>query len=354
MARFLSSKEASAGMAPGSAIFIGVQKMDEAHIRVVEYDTNTHSEARLNDIEELTPYLSRETKKWINVDGLHDVALVQKIGNLFGLHPLLIEDILNMGQRPKFEAFDNACLVSVKMLVYDETRQLVISEHVSIVFGNNFIITFQEQRGDVFDTIRARVAKSGTRMRKRQTDYMAYAILDTIIDHYLIITELIGDEIEDLEGSLSQNVSNDIVEKINGYKTEIIFLRKVVRPVKELALQFLKSESSLVHKTTVPFLRDMLDLIMHTSETVDSYRDILSDQLSIHHTLVSSKLNETMRVLTIFSVIFIPLTFIAGIYGTNFEHMPEIKHHYGYPAFWVLLLVVAASMFLYFKKKKWM
>jgi magnesium transporter len=354
MARFFKKRDENKGLAPGSLVFIGNKKVENIRIRVIDYDKSKLNEAQLDDISKGKEFKETKTVTWINIDGLHDLTLMQEIGDIFDLHPLLLEDILNTGQRPKLEEFDNCLFLVSKMLRYDKEKQEIIAEQFSMVLGSTFLITFQEQPGDVFEPVRERIRKQKGRIRGTGIDYLAYALLDTVVDNYISIIERLGGQIEDIEEEVLASPTPAVMEKINTFKREMNYLRKSIRPLREAILQVLKLDSELIEDKTIPFLKDLHDLITQATEAIDTYREMLSDQLNIYNSSISNRMNEIMKVLTIFAAIFIPLTFIAGIYGTNFEYLPELHFKYSYFIFWVVMISVAIVMLGYFNRKNWL
>lgn len=354
MARFFKKRDQNKGLAPGALVFIGEQRTEKPRIRVLDFDNTVLEEGVLEDIKEGKGFISKNSVTWLNIDGLHETSLIKEAGQIFELHPLLLEDLLNTGQRPKFEDFDNCLFFTLKMLRFDKEQDIFRSEQLSMVLGKTYLLTFQEKPADVFDPVRDRIRKSKGRIRVFGVDYLAYALLDTVVDNYLLIIEKIGSRVEDLEDLIISNSEADISEQIYTLKREINFLRKTIRPFKEATSALLKSESNLIDEKTVPFLKDLNDLVVQVTEGIDTYREMLTDQLNTYNTIVSNKMNDIMRVLTIFAAIFIPLTFIAGIYGTNFKFLPELEYRYSYFIFWFVLIVIAAILLLYFKRKKWL
>lgn len=354
MARFFKKREKIKGLSPGSLIFIGNKKVENVRIRVIDYDRVQLKEDELIDIAEGAEFKRTNTVSWINIDGLHDISLMKEIGTIFDLHPLLMEDILNTGQRPKIEEFDNCLFLVLKMLRYDGQKQMIISEQLSMVLGETFLLTFQEQPGDVFEPVRERIRKQKVRIRASGIDYLAYALLDCVIENYVFIVERLGEQIEDIEAEILESAEPAVMEKINTFKREMNYIRKSVRPAREAIMQMSKLDTELVHEQTIPFLKDLQDLAIQATEAIDTYRDMLSDQLDLYNSAIGNRMNDIMKVLTIFAALFIPLTFIAGIYGTNFEYLPELKFRYSYFVFWGVLLGVAIAMLIYFKKKKWL
>lgn len=354
MARFFKNREANKGLAPGSLVFIGNKKVENIRIRVIDFDNTNLNEQELEDIMQGTKYIETNTVTWINIDGLHDLEAINKVGKAFDLHPLLLEDILNTGQRPKMEEFDNCLFLVLKMLRYDDEKQIILAEQLSMIIGRTFLITFQERVGDVFEPVRERIRKQRGRIRASGIDYLAYALLDTVVDNYIYLVSKLGEKIEDIEVGILEETSAKTLEKINNYKREMSYIRKSVRPAKEFITKLPRLESEFIREETKPFLNDLLDLITQATEAIDTYREMLSDQLNIYNSSVSNKMNDVMKILTIFAAIFIPLTFIAGIYGTNFEYLPELHFKYSYFIFWGVMITVAIGMVMFFKRKGWL
>jgi magnesium transporter len=354
MARFFKKREESKGLAPGSLVLIGSKKVDNIRIRVIDFDESKLHEAQLEDISQGKEFKETKTVTWINIDGLHDITMMQKLGDIFDLHPLLLEDILNTGQRPKLEEFDNCLFLVLKMLRYDKEKQVIVAEQLSMVLGSTYLLTFQEQPGDVFEPVRERIRKQKGRIRGTGIDYLAYALLDTVVDNYISIIERLGEQIEDIETEVLTNPKPAVMEKINAFMGEMNYLRKSIRPLREAILQLLKSDSELIEDKTIPFLKDLQDLITQATEAIDTYRDMLANQLNMYNSSISNRMNEIMKVLTIFAAIFIPLTFIAGIYGTNFDYLPELHFKYSYFIFWGVMIVVAIALLIYFRRKEWL
>ena len=354
MARFIYKRDESKGQSPGSLIFIGKRKMESVKIRVMDYDKDILTEDEPKTVAEVRKYLDSDSVSWINIYGLHDKDVIQEMGELFNLHPLLLEDVMNTDQRPKIEESDHSLFFVLKMLRYDNEEQIIISEQLSMVVGPKFLLTFQEQPGDVFEPLRERIRKLKGRIRKSGVDYLAYAILDIVVDNYISIIEKFGAQIEDLEEEVLIHAKPEILERIITYKHEMNYLRKTVRPLNEAMFQLMKLEGEHIKKETVPFLKDLQDLIIHASEAVDTYREMLTEQLNIYNSSLSNRMNDIMKLLTIFAAIFIPLTFIAGIYGTNFDYLPELHYKYSYFIFWGVMVTVAISLLIYFKRKGWL
>lgn len=354
MARFLKKKTQAIGQAPGELIFIGEKKIEDTTIRLIDYDQEQLSENELQDIKDGIHFKDTSTVTWINIYGLHDTGVIGEVGKGFNLHPLVMEDIVSTGQRPRMEEYDNYLYFALKMMSWNSETKQIQSEQISMVLGQSFLITFQEQPGDVFEPLRERIRKHKGRIRKVGIDYLAYALLDTIFDNYLMIIERLGEKIEDLEDEILANPTQEVLSKINNYKREMNYLRKTIRPAREFILQFSRLDSDLVQEKTQPFLKDLLDLANQAVDVIDTYRDMLSDHLNIYDSRVSSKLNEIMKILTIFSAIFIPLTFIAGIYGTNFEYVPELHFRYSYFIMLGVMAILVVFMLRFFRSKRWL
>ncbi len=354
MARFIKDRIASKGQIPGSLILIGKQKMEHAVVKLMEYDTENLVEKEIDSIEDVASCKESDSVSWINIYGIHDLDLIQRLGEIFGLHPLFLEDILNTDQRPKYENSDSCDAFILKMLKYDEESKIISSEQITLILGKNYVLTLQEQTGDVFNPVRERIRSRKPSSRLMDSDYLAYALLDTLVDNYILIIESIGREIESLEERLFSNPDKSLVEEIYRLKTELSYLRKSVRPNKDVISHLLKSEDSYFQEKHQHFLRDLNDLIIQATDAIELYSGMISDHLNIYSTNVSNRINEVMKVLTIFASIFIPLTFIAGIYGMNFEYLPELTFKYSYFIFWGVVLCVGIGLLIYFRRKKWL
>ena len=352
MVRFIKKSSKTIGLPPGELIHIGEKKIEKTSISVIDYDEKNIEEKIVESIEECFPYKDKSTVTWINIDGVHDVDVIKKIGTCFNIHPLVQEDIVNTGQRPKFEDFEKFIYIVLKMLY--QPKDEIISEQVSIILGKDFVISFQESTGDVFNFIRERLRNSKGRIRKMGSDYLAYALFDAIVDNYFSILEKLGEKIESIEMEVVDNPTPKTVQAIHNLKRELIYLRKSVWPLRELIGKLQRNESKLIEKSTDVFLRDVYDHTIQVIDTVETFRDMTSGLLDVYMSSVSNKTNEVMKVLTIFAAIFIPLTFIAGVYGMNFQYMPELSIPWAYPAVWIVIIIVCISLLVYFKHKKWL
>jgi magnesium transporter len=352
--KFMKRTSQKAGMSPGTVMHIGEKKIEKAKITLINYDPDRLEEKELKSIEEAFPYKDTPPVSWINIDGLHEVGIIEKIGLHFGIHPLTLEDIVNTGQRPKVDDFEDYLYIVLKMLIFDETTCHISSEQVSLILGPHFLISFQEIEGDVFNFVRERIRKGRIHMRKSGSDYLAYALVDAVVDHYFIILEKMGERIEQFEDRVYSEPTPEILQAVHDLKREIIYFRKQVWPMREVLNTLQKTESHLVQQTNKVFIRDVYDHTIQVIDTIESYRDIIAGMLDLYLSTMSNRMNEVMKVLTIMATIFIPLTFIAGIYGMNFKFMPELEWKWSYPLLWAVLLVIFGGMLLYFKRRKWL
>jgi magnesium transporter len=353
MLKFTKKVSKKSGSAPGTLLHIGERRTDRVHITMVDYTSDGLREQELESIEDALALKETPTTTWLNIDGMHDVELIEKIGIHFNIHPLTLEDIVNTGQRPKVEEFDDYIYLVLKMLHVDKETHEIRSEQVSLVVGNHFLISFQEAPGDVFEPVRERIRKGKGRIRKGGVDYLAYALMDAVVDHYFVVLEKIGAVIETLEEDLLAEPSKETMQSIHALKRELIYLRKQVWPTREVINAVAKGEMSLVQEKTVMFFRDVYDHTIQIVDTIESYRDILSGMLDLYLSTISNRMNEVMKVLTIIATIFIPITFVAGIYGMNFKYMPELEWKWGYPAVWSIIGGIVLGMIVFFRRKKW-
>jgi len=353
MPRIIKKSSKSKGLPPGALIHIGEKKTDKVKISVMDYSTGKYDEKEIKKVEECFSLKRKPSISWINVDGLHEIDVIEKLGKCFDIHPLVQEDILNTDQRPKMEDFEKYVFLVLKMLYVDDKTNEIHSEQVSLILGNNFVISFQETIGDVFDPVRERIRGTKGRIRKMGADYLAYALIDAVIDNYYIILENIGEKIEGMQEDIISNPNPETLNQIYKLKRDMIYLRKSVWPLREVINGLLRGETKLIKKSTHIYLRDLYDHTIQVIDTIETYRDMVSGMLDIYMSSISNKMNEVMKVLTIFAAIFIPLTFIAGIYGMNFTHMPELDIAWAYPAVWVVIIVVAVSLLGYFRHRKW-
>jgi len=352
---FMKRAKQQVGLSPGTLVHVGEKKIEKVRIRIIDYDEAHLEEKEPKMVEESFPFKDKPTITWINIDGLHDIEIIEKIGKHFDLHPLVLEDIVNTEQRPKIEDFGDHIFVVLKMLYYDDKEKNQLeAEQVSLIFGSNFVISFQERLGKIFEPLRERIRKGKGRVRKLGTDYLAYALIDSIVDNYFVILEQFGERLEDTEQELATNPTAETLQTIRVFKKEMIFLRKSIWPLREVVNLLERGESSLIQESTGIYLRDVYDHTIQIIDSVESYRDMLSGMLDVYLSSISNKMNEVMKVLTIFAAIFIPLTFVAGIYGTNFTFIPEFEWQWSYFAFLLVLFLIAITMLVYFRRKKWL
>jgi magnesium transporter len=354
MNRLIKKRSEKAGLPPGTLVHIGEKKTEKAKITIIDYDETQFEEKEAKTIEECFPFKEKPTVTWVNIDGLHDIEVMEKIGKHFDLHTLVLEDILNTEQRPKIEDFDDYIFVVLKMLYFDESQDEIRAEQVSIILGSNFVLSFQERVGDIFNPLRERIRNAKGRIRKMGADYLAYALMDAIVDNYFTVLEKLGEKIEDIEEKLVSNPTPETLQTIHNLKREMIFLRKSVWPLREVVSSLERGESSLIKESTKIFLRDVYDHTIQVIDTVETFRDLLSGMLDIYLSSISNRMNQVMKVLTIIATIFIPLTFVAGIYGMNFEYMPELKWRWGYFLVLGSMAIIGVWMLIYFRKKKWL
>jgi len=342
-----------AALPPGTVEYVGERKAERVKITVFDFDDSHFEEKELRSIEECFPYRDTPGVSWINIDGLHDTDGLKKLGEHFGLHPLVLEDIVNTHQRPKVEDHQDHLFIVLKMLEYAEGETEVSAEQISFIVGPTYLLSFQEQEGDVWDPIRERIRTGAGRLRKSGTDYLAYSLIDAIVDHYFIVLEKIGDEIETLADELAAQPSPKTLRTIHALKREMIFLRKLIWPTREVAGILERAESSLIKKTTGVYLRDVYDHSVQLIEAMESYRDLISGMQDLYLSSMSNKMNAVMKILTIFATIFAPITFLAGVYGMNFKYFPELGWRLGYPLFWVVSLGLSLTLIVIFRKKGW-
>ncbi len=354
--RFLGRRSGKAGKPPGTVEYLGETPDREVAVTLMDYDARGLERRTVESVEELVPCLESETVSWVNVDGIHDVELLQEIGDAFGLHPLVLEDLASTGQRPKVEDYGEYVFLVLKMLTWGETpdgQGEVVDEQISLVLGPNYVLSFQERPGDVFDPLRHRLDNATARGRSLGPDYLFYRLMDAVVDHYFVVLERMGDRLDALDAELVEDPDQETLHRINRAKQELLFLRKSVWPLREVISALLREESELVDDHTRTFLRDVYDHTIQAVDTAETFRDIAAGMLDIYLSSLSNRMNEVMKVLTVIATIFIPLTFIAGIYGMNFEHMPELSVPWAYPAVWGLMLAMAGGMLLYFRRQGW-
>lgn len=350
--RFIKKRKEDIGVSPDDLIFRGEANVNEVALNSIEYNPQELIESDIKQTQ--LNQLNKENHiTWLNVDSLHDIDLLEDITSSFDIDQLAMSEVLNVHSRPRLIDYGTGTLISIRMLQVDEEGRIK-AENLSLVFTKSILISFQERPGDVFEPIRERLRKGKKRIRESGTDYLLFTLLDIVIDNYLYGISILGSKIEALEESFLLGANKEILNDINQYKKELNYLRKNILPAKEMIISLVKTDSELINDNTVLHLRELQSNISQAIDSTNSYREILSDQINIHHTLTSARLNDIMKFLTVFSVVFIPLTFIAGIYGTNFDNVPELHYQYSYHVMWGVMVAVAALMLLYFKKKDWL
>lgn len=338
---------------PGSLVHTGKPSASPITVAVMDYDEERLLEKSLPITEEFGKFAAAPTVSWLNVDGVHDQRVVGKLGRDLGLHPLVMEDIMGIGQRPKVEEVEDHLFIVLKMLYREPDRSEVTAEQVSLIVGGNFVVSFQERPGDVFEPVRERIRQSKGRVRQMGADYLAYCLIDAVVDNYFSILEELGERAERLEDEVVGQPTRRTLVEIHRLKSELIFIRRCIMPLRE-AVGSLSRGGKLVSQETALYFRDVHDHTVRVIDAIEHLRELASGLLDIYLTSLSNRMNEVMKVLTVIATIFIPLTFVAGVYGMNFRHMPELDWPWGYPLALALMLFIALAMLLYFRRKGWL
>lgn len=341
------------GKVAGS-LFPLTEVKDETKIDSIEYSKDFFRHRKNLSIQEMFHREKKDTILWLNTDGSNNVKIISDIGEKYNIHKLILEDALDIDIRPKIEFFEDHIFISLKMISFKTDINELETENVCLIFGNNYVISIQEgKEGDVFDPIRFRLSDSNSSVRRKSADFLAYDIIDIIIDNYFITLEKISEKLEDLDENLIDNPTPEVLRKLYHLKREVLFLRKAVWPLREIIAKLDRIESNLIQESTKPYIRDLYDHIIQIIDTEETFRDIISGMMDLYLSSVSNKMNEIMKMLSIISTIFIPLTFIAGVYGMNFENMPELKMEYGYHSILLIMAVIVLIMLFYFRRKRW-
>ncbi|MEC4750569.1 magnesium/cobalt transporter CorA [Methylomicrobium sp. Wu6] len=354
MIESLSYASEKSGMPPGSLVHVGDVHDHIQSISVINYNASQIEKRTLASVDDILPYITPDTITWIIVNGLQNVSVIEAIGRYFGIHDLVLEDILNTHQRPKFEDFENYLYIVFKAITLQNGDASVEYEQISLLLLNNIVFTFKEKPDDILDPIINRLNIPQSHLRAQGSDYLVYVIMDTVIDEYFALQDTFDDLIETIEDELLTNPTNDTLTAIQKIKRELIYLRRSISPLRELLAAIHRSESPLLSERTKHYFTDVYDHAIRIIEALESYRDLISGMLDIYLSSISNKMNETMKVLTVFSTLFIPLTFIAGVYGMNFEFMPELKWRWGYPLLWVIFIAISGLLLNFFRKRKWL
>lgn len=343
-----------AGMPPGSVVHVGAENTSDVKMSLLYYNAETAEQKIIISPEECSQYIDRKGITWIHFSGIHNTQFVEGVGKLFNLHPLVIEDIPNTELRPKYDEFDNYVFFTLKNLEYDKESNEINYEQISFVFGKDFVISFQERESALFRPITERLMNGISKARCRGTDYLVYLLIDATVDNYYAIAENIEENIEELEDRVMIDVSGKSLSEIQKTKRDLVMLMKSVFPLREAIGKMQRHENPLIHESTHVFLNSVYDHAVHIIESIETQRDILSGLMDIYLTNISNRMNSVMKVLTVIATIFIPLTFIAGVYGMNFQYFPEIGWKWGYAFFWGLCVACVCIMIVYFRKKKWL
>lgn len=349
--RLTPRKSHKLGLSPGSVVPVEAPELESVRITVTDYGPEEVEEREVSDVEECLAFRDSPSVTWINVTGLHDAAVVERLGRHFGLHPLVLEDLVNTEHRPKLEDYEGYLFLVVKMLTARDRE--VVDEQVGLVLGPGWVLSFQEREGDVFDPVRQRIRAGKGRIRSMGADYLAYSLVDAVVDHYFVVLEKLGDWVQDEEAEVVKDPDEETVHRIHRLKRELLLMRKAVWPMREVTSALQREETSLVSAEVTFFARDAYDHTIQVIDTVETLRDLTAGLLDTYLTSVSNQMNEVMKVLTIMASIFIPLTFVAGVYGMNFENMPELSQPWGYPAVLLLMGVVAVGMVIGFRARDW-
>lgn len=354
MSSIAKKRSLKVGLPPGSLVHIGEIFHPEIEISLIDYDATHCIEKDHLTIQECLKFLKKPSVSWINIRGIHDKDVLNAIGTHFGLHPLVLEDVMNTSQRSKMDDYKDYIFIVMRMLMYNETTDCVEDQQVSVVLGNNFVISFLEDGETVFNPIRNRIRSETSKIRSLGADYLCYSLVDSVVDNYFVILEAVDKKLEDLEESLMGTPAKNTMQKIQHLKREIILLRKSVWPMRDLINDLRRSENPLIKETTKVYLHDVYDHTIQAIDTIESLRDLSSGMLDIYLSRISQHLNEIMKVLTVLATIFVPLTFIASLYGMNFDYMPELHSKWGYPAVLGVMLSISFLMLYYFHRKKWL
>ncbi|MBD2703199.1 magnesium/cobalt transporter CorA [Spirosoma sp. BT702] len=367
------SAEKTLGTSPGTLTYVGEEIQHATKIKRIDFnatdfhidESNKLSSCRLPELE--TQFVS-----WIDVDGIHESNVVAALGRQYHLHPLLLEDVLNVEQKPKIDIYDDApprtdngityhpagqvVFVTMKMLHHSRQKQEIDVEHVSFVVGKHYLISFQEERTkDIFEPVIDRIKASSGKTRRNGTDYLLYALMDVMVDHYFLLTERIGEKMDDLEEEIVQErATQQTLATLYTLKRELAVIRRTVNPVRDIIGTLLREESELIKPATLPYLRDLADHVNQVIETLESYRELIAGLMDVYYSIVSNRMNSVMKTLTIISSIFIPLTFIVGVYGMNFDNMPELREPHGYFGVLIIMAIIAVGEIIYFKRRGWM
>jgi len=346
-------KKKKVGAPPGTLVYTGEKPKIKTKVMIIDYDSENFSIEEIKDFNNNLLEIGKNKIRWINITGLSKIHIIEKIGEIFNLHPLVLEDILNPNQRPKFETYENYAFIVLKILIWNQEDEIFESEQISLILGVNFVISFLEQESDIFTPIIERIKLKKGWIRKMKADYLTYALIDVIVDDYFIILEIIGENIEVIEDKLVKNPEPEVLKSIYELKRNSIDVRKSIWPLREVINKLQREQSNLISNELQIYIRDLYDHIFRISDLLENYRDIIFGMLDMYLSSVSNRMNEIMKVLTIISTIFIPLSFLAGFYGMNFLYMPELKSPISYPILILVMTLIVIIMIIFFRKRKW-
>jgi magnesium transporter len=352
----MTDRRAKLGKSPGTLMHLGERKNRPVEIHIMDYNEKSINEYKIDKVSDLRSFIKPDTVTWINIDGIHDAEKIREIGEIFSLHTLLLEDLMNPEHRPKIEHAENYIFFTLKMLNLNKDGRNIKKEQVSFFLGENWVLSFLEDPGDVFEPVRLRIRSEKGRIRGSKSDYLAYALIDVIVDHYFLIIDSISDRIEVLEWSIFHNEIPDpkTAQKIQALKKDLMLVRKSVIPIRDAVGSLEKGISPLIHTKTTFFLKDVYDHTLYITDSIEVFREMLNSAMEMHLSALSNRLNKVIKVLTIISTIFVPLTFLVGVWGMNFKFMPEIEWKYGYLFAWSTIIITTIGLIIFLRKKKWM
>lgn len=347
-------KRQKPGLPPGSVVFTGQKKVDKVLIEYLQYDSEKISEKSLDNQRDIVFHQSPDDRvDWYDIRGLHDTSLLETTGKMFSIHPLILEDIADINQRPKFEEYENGIFIIIRALDFDSVKLEVKTEQIALFFRRGLLFSFQETESDTFATIRKRVQVGHGRIRRKGADYLAYALLDAITDNYFHVLDKVEETIEDIEDNILNNPDIRVKARIHNLKKELLIIKKSISPLREAISRFTKSEHEFIDENTMLYVRDLYDHTIQVMDMTESYRDMLNGLQDLYLSEISFKMNQVMQVLTVVTTIFVPLSFLTGLYGMNFEYIPELHYQSGYFILWGAMLLIAIGLLYYFKRKNW-
>ena len=342
------------GQPPGTLAYLGEEPTEPVRITIIDYDETHFQEEEAQTVEACVPFIDTESVTWIQIEGIHEVTIIEEIGECFGVNPLLLEDILSPTQLPKIEIYEDYIFIFLKSLDYDAAASSVSREQISLIIGPNFVLSLQENYSEIFTSIQNRLRNAQGRIRRMQSGYLAYALIDIIVDHYFIVLDEINERIQALEEEIMIDPSPEVLAKVNALRAEQLLLRRPILPLRDVLIEILDDEIPLLGENTQPYFRDVYDHLIQVVQMLEVIRSAVSGLFDVYTSAVSHRMNEVMKVLTIVATFFIPLTFIAGIYGMNFKFMPELETQWGYPIALLVMLGIGIGMFVFFKFRKWL